>query len=52
MPDLVLPSRRAQVLWNLKNRVVRWRADLVATVSETSATAISDTWDRAHSCSS
>jgi glycosyltransferase involved in cell wall biosynthesis len=41
MPELVLPSRKDRLLWNLKNRWVRWRADLVATVSKTSAQCIS-----------
>jgi glycosyltransferase involved in cell wall biosynthesis len=41
MPELVLPSKRAQLFWNLKNRLVRSRADLVATVSKTSAAGIS-----------
>jgi glycosyltransferase involved in cell wall biosynthesis len=40
MPELVMPSARAQAFWNLKTRLVRWRADLVATVSNASANAI------------
>src|SRR5207244_9687910 len=41
MPQLVLPSKKARMLWNVKTRIVRWRADLIATVSKTSATEIS-----------
>jgi len=40
MPDLVLQSTRARVLWTAKNRLVTWRADLIATVSNASAAAI------------
>jgi glycosyltransferase involved in cell wall biosynthesis len=40
MPELVLQSRRARALWAAKNKLVTWRADLIATVSNASATAI------------
>jgi glycosyltransferase involved in cell wall biosynthesis len=40
MPELVLQSRRARALWTLKNRLVTWRSDLIATVSNASAAAI------------
>lgn len=40
MPELVLQGRRARALWTLKNRLVRWRADLIATVSKASAAEI------------
>jgi glycosyltransferase involved in cell wall biosynthesis len=43
MPELVGPSVTARALWNLKSRLVRWRADLIATVSNASADAISRT---------
>ena len=41
IPELVLPSKKARLLWNTKSRLMRWRADLVATVSTTSAESIS-----------
>jgi glycosyltransferase involved in cell wall biosynthesis len=37
LPEQVLGGRRAQLLWNLKNRLACRRADLLATVSEASA---------------
>jgi glycosyltransferase involved in cell wall biosynthesis len=40
MPSLVLQTRRARLLWNLKSRLARARADLLATVSKTSADEI------------
>lgn len=40
MPGLVLGSRRAQLLWNIKNRLACRQADLLATVSEASAREI------------
>jgi glycosyltransferase involved in cell wall biosynthesis len=40
MPHLVLQSPRARLLWSLKNRLARARADLLATVSEASAAEI------------
>jgi glycosyltransferase involved in cell wall biosynthesis len=40
MPDLVLGSRRAQMLWRAKNRLACWQANLIATISEASATEI------------
>ncbi len=41
IPELAMPSRKARILWNAKSRLMRWRADLVATVSITSAESIS-----------
>jgi glycosyltransferase involved in cell wall biosynthesis len=40
MPELVLQSRRARMLWAVKNKLVTWRANLIATVSNASAAAI------------
>ena len=40
MPSIVLQSRRARVLWTLKNRLARSRADLLPTVSNASAAEI------------
>jgi glycosyltransferase involved in cell wall biosynthesis len=40
MPETTLGSRRARVLWALKNRFALWRADVIATVSEASADEI------------
>jgi glycosyltransferase involved in cell wall biosynthesis len=37
MPQMVLGSRRARLLWNLKNRIACMRANQLATVSEASA---------------
>jgi hypothetical protein len=40
MPRLLLGSRRARVLWGLKNRLACYRADVVATVSNASSREI------------
>jgi len=40
MPS-VLGSKTAQLRWNLKNRIVSWRSDVIATVSKASAREIS-----------
>ena len=42
LPDLTLPSRRAQVLWRAKEQTALRLASKVFTVSETSRTAISE----------
>ncbi len=40
MPQMVLGSRRAQLLWGIKNRLACWQADVLATVSRASADEI------------
>lgn len=40
MPRVVLGSRKNELFWTLKSRVACWRADQIATVSETSAREI------------
>lgn len=40
MPRVVLGSRKNELLWRLKSRIACWRADRIATVSETSAREI------------
>lgn len=37
LPELVLGNARSQLLWKAKNRLACWQADLIATVSESSA---------------
>jgi glycosyltransferase involved in cell wall biosynthesis len=48
IPELVMPSKKARVLWNAKSRLMRWRADLVATVSTASADGIARHLQIAH----